>query len=113
MRVFLSRLALVAGVMAGACWLTGCGDPAGQPKFAENGETGNPTADLSPMNRPGPTAPAAPTAPAGPAVTAHPASMLEIGSVAPDIEGNDLDGVAFKLSDYRGKVVVLDFWGDW
>jgi hypothetical protein len=38
---------------------------------------------------------------------------LQIGMVAPDIEGDDLDGVAFKLSDYRGKVVVLDFWGDW
>ena len=38
---------------------------------------------------------------------------LSIGKVAPDIEGEDLDGVAFKLSDYRGKVVVLDFWGDW
>ena len=24
-----------------------------------------------------------------------------------------LDGVAFKLSDYKGKVVFLDFWGDW
>jgi peroxiredoxin len=33
--------------------------------------------------------------------------------VAPDIESEDLDGVKFKLSDYRGKVVVLDFWGDW
>ncbi len=38
---------------------------------------------------------------------------LKVGKVAPDIEGADLDGVAFKLSDYRGKVVVLDFWGDW
>ena len=38
---------------------------------------------------------------------------LQIGMVAPDIEGEDLDGVKFKLSDYRGKVVVLDFWGDW
>jgi len=38
---------------------------------------------------------------------------LSIGKIAPDIEGEDLDGVAFKLSDYRGKVVVLDFWGDW
>jgi peroxiredoxin len=38
---------------------------------------------------------------------------LEIGKVAPDIEGVDLDQVPFKLSDYRGKVVVLDFWGDW
>ncbi|MCC6669941.1 MAG: redoxin domain-containing protein [Planctomycetes bacterium] len=38
---------------------------------------------------------------------------LQIGMVAPDIEGEDLDGVKFKLSEYRGKVVVLDFWGDW
>ena len=36
-----------------------------------------------------------------------------IGKIAPEISGGDLDGVAFKLSDYRGKVVVLDFWGDW
>ena len=27
--------------------------------------------------------------------------------------GEDIDGVPFKLSEYRGKVVVLDFWGDW
>jgi sulfite reductase alpha subunit-like flavoprotein len=38
---------------------------------------------------------------------------LAIGKVAPDIEGEDLDGVKFKLSDYRGKVLVLDFWGNW
>lgn len=42
-------------------------------------------------------------------VTQH----LSIGKVAPDINGVDLDGVSFKLSDYRGRVVVLDFWGDW
>ncbi len=35
---------------------------------------------------------------------------LAPGKVAPDIEGEDLDGKKFKLSDYRGKVVVLDFW---
>ena len=35
------------------------------------------------------------------------------GKVAPDIAGVDLDGVAFKLSDYKGKVIFLDFWGDW
>jgi peroxiredoxin len=38
---------------------------------------------------------------------------LSIGKLAPDIEGKDFDEVAFKLSDYRGKIVVLDFWGDW
>jgi cytochrome oxidase Cu insertion factor (SCO1/SenC/PrrC family) len=46
-------------------------------------------------------------------VKVHDAADLEIGKVAPDIEGVDLDQVPFKLSDYRGKVVVLDFWGDW
>jgi len=43
----------------------------------------------------------------------HEAEHLEPGLPAPEIEGEDLDGVAFKLSDYRGKVVLLDFWGDW
>ncbi len=38
---------------------------------------------------------------------------LTIGKVAPEIAGEDLDGVKFKLSDYRGKVVLLDFWGNW
>jgi hypothetical protein len=38
---------------------------------------------------------------------------LSIGKAAPEIEGEDLDGTAFKLSDYRGKVVVIDFWGNW
>jgi AhpC/TSA family len=35
---------------------------------------------------------------------------LTVGKVAPDIEGLDQDGKQFKLSDYRGKVVLLDFW---
>jgi thiol-disulfide isomerase/thioredoxin len=39
--------------------------------------------------------------------------FLSIGRQAPEIEGEDLSGVKFKLSDYRGKVVVLDFWADW
>jgi hypothetical protein len=39
--------------------------------------------------------------------------FLSIGKVAPEIKGEDIDGVEFKLSDYRGKVVVIDFWGNW
>jgi hypothetical protein len=35
---------------------------------------------------------------------------LSVGKVAPDIEGEDQNGKRFKLSDYRGKVVLLDFW---
>ena len=38
---------------------------------------------------------------------------LSIGRPAPDIVGKDLDGVAFSLNDYRGKVTVIDFWVDW
>jgi hypothetical protein len=38
---------------------------------------------------------------------------LKIGKAAPDIIGEDIDGKKFSLSDYRGKVVLLDFWGHW
>jgi hypothetical protein len=38
---------------------------------------------------------------------------LQVGCAAPDIVAKDTDGVEFKLSDYRGKVVLLDFWGFW
>ncbi|MSR74446.1 MAG: redoxin domain-containing protein [Planctomycetes bacterium] len=41
------------------------------------------------------------------------ADHLKLGDTPPDFETTDVDGVAFKLSDYRGKVVVLDFWGFW
>jgi hypothetical protein len=35
---------------------------------------------------------------------------LSVGKEAPDLEGEDQHGTRFKLSDYRGKVVLLDFW---
>jgi peroxiredoxin/uncharacterized membrane protein len=43
----------------------------------------------------------------------HMVDTLTIGKVAPNIVGHDLDGAEFKLSDYRGKVVVLMFSGEW
>lgn len=33
--------------------------------------------------------------------------------LAPDIAGTSLTGSAIKLSSYRGKTVVLNFWGSW
>jgi thiol-disulfide isomerase/thioredoxin len=36
-----------------------------------------------------------------------------VGQPAPEIRGEDLEGVAFQLSDSRGKVVLLEFWGNW
>jgi hypothetical protein len=38
---------------------------------------------------------------------------LPPGTVAPEIDGEDIDGAPLKLSDYRGKVVLLSFWGHW
>jgi hypothetical protein len=38
---------------------------------------------------------------------------LQIGMIAPEIEGEGIDERAMKLSQFRGKIVVLDFWGDW
>jgi cytochrome oxidase Cu insertion factor (SCO1/SenC/PrrC family) len=36
-----------------------------------------------------------------------------VGQLAPDLEGEDIEGTRFRLSDYRGKVVVLDFWANY
>ncbi len=36
-----------------------------------------------------------------------------LGKVAPEIVGEDLDGRPLRLSDYRGRVIALVFWGDW
>jgi thiol-disulfide isomerase/thioredoxin len=41
------------------------------------------------------------------------ARNLRIGKTAPDIAGADHEGKGFKLSDFRGKVVVLTFSGNW
>jgi thiol-disulfide isomerase/thioredoxin len=38
---------------------------------------------------------------------------LSIGDVAPEIEGEGVDGKQFKLSDSRGKITVLSFWASW
>lgn len=38
---------------------------------------------------------------------------LQLHMQVPDFEALDQDGVKFKLSDYAGKVVIVDFWGFW
>jgi hypothetical protein len=38
---------------------------------------------------------------------------LAVGKPCPDFQANDAEGASFKLSDYKGKVVLVDFWGFW
>lgn len=36
-----------------------------------------------------------------------------VGGKLPDLVGSRLDGVEERFSDYRGRVVLLDFWATW
>jgi peroxiredoxin len=44
---------------------------------------------------------------------AIPANAGAIGSTAPEFELADLSGKRVRLSDFKGKVVILDFWATW
>lgn len=35
------------------------------------------------------------------------------GKQAPEFNGTDINGNEINLSDYRGKIVLLDFWASW
>lgn len=37
----------------------------------------------------------------------------DVGIMAPEFTLQSLDGKAVRLKDFRGKYVVLDFWGSW
>ncbi len=41
------------------------------------------------------------------------AGALSVGSKAPEIDLADLSGKVVKVSDLKGKVVLVDFWASW
>jgi hypothetical protein len=43
----------------------------------------------------------------------HEIRHLVVGRQAQQIQGDDQDGKHFKLSDYRGRVVLLYFWSEY
>ena len=46
-------------------------------------------------------------------ITVKAVKHLNIGDPAPDFSTKTLDGQALKLSDFKGKYVLLDFWATW
>ncbi|MDG2032241.1 MAG: TlpA disulfide reductase family protein [Phycisphaerales bacterium] len=47
------------------------------------------------------------------AIESNEVEMIAIGSVAPDFTLDTIDGTTISLNDFRGRVVVLDFWTTW
>ncbi len=92
----------------------GCSQPPAVTSSGEATGSGSDSGVASSSGAAGNTAGASATAaaPAGVAVIT-PVAAPVLGEVVPDIDGLDTDGERFKLSDYRGKVVMIDFWGDW
>ncbi len=42
-----------------------------------------------------------------------PNPILKIGSLAPNLMVKDVEGKEHKLSDFKGKVVLINFWASW
>jgi thiol-disulfide isomerase/thioredoxin len=86
------------------------GGAAGVP----GGAAANPNSAAA-MDKPEAGSPAMPPSSSGKKSKSNPSAAIGVkeGNRAPEIVGKDLDGKAMKLSDYRGKVVLLDFWAYW
>lgn len=54
-----------------------------------------------------------PTRAAGDPIAAAGAFKFNKGTVAPEFNIENLAGNPVKLQDFRGKVVLLDFWATW
>jgi hypothetical protein len=46
-------------------------------------------------------------------VSGQMALNVDVGDPAPNISMVNLDGESVSLGDYRGKVVLVDFWATW
>jgi thiol-disulfide isomerase/thioredoxin len=108
--------------LAGGLGFLLVGLAVGAAMLAKGGKKTEPAADDSPVAQkpPGPEGPRVPPPDGGGAPRLLPPLRqgsarvgINVGDLAPEIVGEDLNGAAQKLSDYRGKVVLLDFWGDW
>jgi peroxiredoxin len=87
----------------------GMGPIAGQKVYAALAKAGvklNEQDHARALSVPAATAPAPPSGP-------PPIELLEAGQMAPDFVTQDLEGNDVRLADFKGQVVVLDFWATW
>ncbi|MEO7720047.1 MAG: TlpA disulfide reductase family protein [Capsulimonas sp.] len=75
-------------------------------------ETGRMTFSNWVLNKPIPAAQVAWNPPAGVTLGSEP-KLLAAGAVAPDFAVQTADGKTVHLSDFKGKIVVLDLWATW
>jgi peroxiredoxin len=108
--VVIGILAVVLVVLAGGLALAGF---LGYRWLAVSKSTTAQASAAAPVVVPAPQAMQPVPGHGAPVVQAPAQPSPQVGEAAPEIEGKDLDGKPMKLSDFRGKVVVLDFWGDW
>lgn len=94
---YIHSLSLVVTVLLASA----CNDAASPPKVAPE----PPSAPISPVS----VAVASASAPATPAAPGAAIGKAEVGKAAPDFELRDIDGKAVKLSAFKGKVVVLEW----
>jgi len=122
----LSFLALLVVALLAMSLLSSCGKQASNTPGPLPPTTPNvkPATSAQPDNSAGePEAeaetPKAPAEEAGQETSEEPGFGSEplhgdgIGQTPPEVTGTTLDGKPFKLSDYNGKVIILDFWATW
>lgn len=100
-RLVAFLLALVAGIYLG--WKIYLAPPTAPDA------TASPLAATTPSPQPSPTVQVEPT---GLAVSSL-GSDVTIGASAPEFTLKDLGGQSRNLSDYRGSVVLVNFWASW
>ena len=119
----MKSLAIPIVIVAVALANVACGQTASPPPTATAVPTSTPAPEPTPVPTATPAPTPVPTATAKPAPTStalpaptpvriQPRATRETGK-AIDFEIETFDGEMIKLSDFEGKVVVLNFWASW